>query len=65
MLLKQSRVEQRRLQISNGERWQNTGYVFTQDNGLPMHPDSITKWLGDFSAANACPTSTPTPSATQ
>ena len=26
-----------------GTAWQNTGFVFTQDNGSPVDPDMITK----------------------
>lgn len=47
-LLRQHRREQLRLQLANGDRWQHTGYVFTQDNGEHMHPDSITGWLRTF-----------------
>lgn len=54
-LLRQHKREQLRLQISNGDRWINTGFVFTQDNGQPMNPDSITGWLKDFSARHGLP----------
>ena len=47
-LLRQHRAEQLRLQLANGDRWQQTGYVFTQENGLPMNPSSITGWMNDF-----------------
>lgn len=39
----------------NGDRWQDTGYIFTQDDGLPMHPDSITTWLAKFSKRHGLP----------
>lgn len=32
-----------------GLEWENTGFCFTQANGKPMHPDSITDWLSKFS----------------
>ena len=35
--------------------WIETGYVFTQDNGDHIHPDSITGWLADFSKKNGLP----------
>lgn len=54
-LLKQHKREQLRLQIANGDRWIHTGYVFTQDNGDHMNPDSITGWLNDFSARHGLP----------
>ena len=54
-LLRQHKREQLRLQLANGDRWIHTGYVFTQDNGDRMNPDSITAWLNDFSARNGLP----------
>lgn len=54
-LLRQHRREQLRLQIANGDRWINTGYVFTQDNGQHMNPDSITRWLDAFSRRHSLP----------
>lgn len=37
------------LRLKNGDRWIDTGYVFTRDNGDLMNPDNITQWIGDFS----------------
>lgn len=54
-LLKEYRREQAILQLKNGDRWQNTGYVFTRDDGRPMNPDSVTGWLKDFSEKNGLP----------
>lgn len=54
-LLKQHRAAQHRLQLANGDRWTDTGYVFTQDNGLPINPDSVTDWLGKFSKSHGLP----------
>ena len=54
-LLRQHKREQLRLQLLNGDRWLHTGYVFTQDNGDHMNPDSITGWLKDFSARHNLP----------
>ena len=54
-LLRQHKVEQMRLQIANGDRWQNTGFVFTTDDGSNMNPDSITGWLCDFSRRHNLP----------
>lgn len=54
-LLRQHKREQLRLQIANGDRWIHTGYVFTQDNGDRMNPDSITAWLNDFSVRHGLP----------
>lgn len=54
-LLKHHRVAQMELQLTNGDRWVNSGYVFTQDNGERMNPDSVTDWPGKFSAARSLP----------
>ena len=32
----------------NGDRWIETGYLFTQDNGKAMHPDSLNSYLDRF-----------------
>ena len=54
-LLRQHKREQLRLQLANGDRWVNSGYVFTQDNGDRMNPDSITAWLNGFSRRHNLP----------
>lgn len=54
-LFKEYRREQLRLQLLNGDRWVHSGYVFTQDNGERMSPDSITGWLSDFSRRHGLP----------
>lgn len=54
-LLRQHKREQLRLQLLNGDRWQHAGYVFTQDNGKRMHPDSITGWQRSFATRCGLP----------
>ena len=54
-LLKQYRAYQWELQLKNGDRWQNSGYVFTTDDGSCMRPDTITAWLSDFSKRRDLP----------
>ena len=54
-LLKQHKRDQLRMQFANGDRWIHSGYVFTQDNGDRMNPDSITAWLNDFSVRHGLP----------
>lgn len=54
-LLRKHRLEQLRLQMANGDRWQHTGYVFTQDNGDHMNPDSTTSWLSAFGKRHDLP----------
>lgn len=54
-LLRRHKLEQLRLQFANGDRWVNSGFVFTTDNGSCMNPDSITGWLNDFSRRHGLP----------
>ena len=54
-LLRQYKREHLQLRLLNGDRWINSGYVFTQDNGDRMSPDSITQWLRGFSARHNLP----------
>lgn len=54
-LLRKHKLEQLRLQLANGDRWIDTGYVFTQDSGDHMNPDSVTGWLRDFSKRHNLP----------
>ena len=54
-LLRQHKLDQFRLQLANGDRWQHTGFVFTTDDGSNMSPDSITGWLNDFSRRHGLP----------
>lgn len=54
-LLKQYRSHYNELRLMNGERWIDTGFVFVQDNGDRMNPDSITSWLRDFSKRHDLP----------
>ena len=54
-LLKQWRKEQTEVRLLNGDRWQDGGFIFTQDNGHPMHPDTWTGWLKKFSKRHGLP----------
>lgn len=54
-LLRRWKNEQLRLKLLQGDRWVDSGYIFTQDDGSRMHPDSITDWLGKFSKKNNLP----------
>ena len=38
-----------------GEYYDYQGFVFSQDNGKPMHPDSVTSWLSKFSKRHSLP----------
>lgn len=54
-LIKKQRISQIEMRFASGDRWIDTGYVFTQDNGDLMSPDSVTSWLNKFSAKNGLP----------
>ncbi len=54
-LLREYEIEQKKLRLLNGDRWVDTGYVFTKDNGEWMSPDSITQWLSVFSDRHGLP----------
>lgn len=38
-----------------GKLYTDQGFVFTQDNGKPMHPDSVNDWLVKFSKRHELP----------
>lgn len=38
-----------------GDKWQNTGFVFTQENGSPMNPTSLTGYCTEFSKRYGLP----------
>ena len=44
-----------RMRLKQGSDWKETGMVFTKDNGEWLHPDSITRWLNNFSRDNGLP----------
>ena len=41
-LLGQYRAGQEEMKRANGDRWNDLDFVFTQDDGRPMNPSSIT-----------------------
>ena len=54
-LLKQYRAWQNGERLRLGEYCQDQGFVFAQDTGGPMHPDSVTTWLSRFSKRHGLP----------
>lgn len=54
-VLKKWKTEQLRTKIRHANIWQDTGFIFTKDDGTAMHPDSITDWLDKFSEAKDLP----------
>lgn len=47
-LLEEYKVWQEKQEKEAGDRWQDTGFIFTGWNGAPLHPDTITAWFADF-----------------
>lgn len=47
-LLMEYQQEQQILREANGDRWIESGFVFTGETGRHMHPDTATNWLADF-----------------
>ena len=54
-LLKKYKNEKNEEKLKLGSYWQDTGYVFTNEKGLPINPDSIYKWINRFSARHNLP----------
>ena len=54
-LLRKYRAWQNEERLRLGEYYQYQGFVFSQDNGQPMHPDSTTTWLDRFSKRHGLP----------
>jgi integrase len=58
-LLHEYKTWQTEERFKMGDRWNNSGKVFTQENGSPIHPDSITGWTKEFRETNKLPHFTP------
>ena len=54
-LLKEYREWYLDLKQKNGDRWVDSDFCFTKDDGTPMIPDSITAWLNKFSEKHGLP----------
>jgi integrase len=54
-LLQKYKLWQNKERLRLGEYFQYQGFVFSQDNGKPMHPDSLTDWLNKFSKRHDLP----------
>ena len=54
-LLREYRRWYLELRLANGDRWNDTGYVFVRDDGRPMFPDSIGPWLTGFAKRHGLP----------
>lgn len=47
-LLKEYKRKQLEARLRLGDKWIETNRLFVQDNGKPMHPDTVSKWFGKF-----------------
>ena len=54
-LLKQYKAWQAEEILRLGSYYQRNDFVFCQDSGAPMHPDSVTTWLDRFSKRHDLP----------
>ena len=54
-LLKEYRFSQLSQRFIAGDCWHDLDFVFTQEDGTPMHPDSVTDWLNKFSIRHNLP----------
>jgi integrase len=54
-LLRQYRTWQNEERLRLGQYFVYQGFVFSQDTGGPMHPDSVTDWLAKFSKRHGLP----------
>lgn len=54
-LLRQYKAWQAAERLRLGGYYQDHGFVFTRDDGRPMHPDSVNRWLSKFSERHSLP----------
>jgi integrase len=54
-LLRQYRAWQGSERMRLGAYYENEDFLFTQENGHPMHPDSVTDWMAKFSERHDLP----------
>lgn len=55
LLLRTWRACQNEERLRLGEYYQDRGFVFAQDNGGPLHPDTVTDWMKKFSKRHDLP----------
>jgi integrase len=48
-MLKTYKKQYNEHRLALGDKWNNTGFLFTQENGNPMHPDTLTDYCNEFS----------------
>ena len=53
--LRHHKARQAAERLRLGDYYENQGFVFTQENGSPVHPCSVTSWLAKFSKRHDLP----------
>ena len=54
-VLKEHKVSQNKKKLALGGEFVENDLVFCQDNGQPMHPDTISSWFPEFLVTNKLP----------
>ena len=54
-ILEEWKKEQKKRKKKAGNYYNDQDFVFTRDNGNPLHPDSVTDWLAKFSIRKKLP----------
>ena len=54
-ILKELQMEQNNQRTKMGDRWKESNRILVQDDGKPIHPDSITGWFREFIAKTDLP----------
>lgn len=54
-LLKEYKAKQNEIRLEMGDLWQDSDRLFVQFNGVPTHPDTISKWFSKFIKRNNLP----------
>ncbi|MCI8403906.1 MAG: site-specific integrase [Clostridia bacterium] len=55
LLLKEWKIEQCKQKLSIGDQWQESGKVFTSNDGSVMRPDTFAAWFKQFIRQNKLP----------
>ncbi len=55
LALREHRRQQLEERLARGPAWQDTGYVFTREDGSPIHPDRLTKMFGQHVKRSGLP----------
>ncbi|WP_042316369.1 tyrosine-type recombinase/integrase [Desulfofarcimen acetoxidans] len=54
-MFKKAKIEQNKTRLAYGEQYQDSDLVFTQEDGIPQHPDIISSWFPQFMKRNGLP----------